>query len=65
MLDHKNNTFQNTFLDICWCAFNEIESEITTNHDKWFKLKSENIFARLVQANLTTKTDIPDITDFV
>ena len=49
----------------------EIEKKITTDHSKYStaqefnKLTSESFAARLAQANLATKTDIPDITDFV
>ena len=48
-------------------SYNEIENIITTDHDKYIttqefnKLTSENIPARLVQANLVSKTGIPDI----
>ena len=48
-------------------SYNGIENIITTDHDKYIttqefnKLTSENIPARLVQANLVSKTGIPDI----
>ena len=49
----------------------EIEINITSDHSKYITtqeftlLTSENFAARLKQANLACKTDIPDITDFV
>ena len=48
-------------------SYNEIENIITTDHGKYIttqefnKLTSENIPARLKQANLVSKTGIPDI----
>ena len=58
---------------ICKEENNDIENKITTAHDHnekvttqgCNKLTSENFAASLVQANLASKTDIPDITDFV
>ena len=50
---------------------NEIENKVTTDHDKYIttqeynKLLSENVAAKLKQANLASKTDIPENTDIV
>ena len=41
-------------------SYNEIENIITTTQE-FNKLTSENIPARLKQANLVSKTGIPDI----
>ena len=52
---------------------NEIENYITTDHDhnksstaqEFKKLTSEHFAARSTQLNLASKTDIPNITNFV
>ena len=49
---------------------NEIENKITSDYHKCIttqefnKLTSENFAAGLAQANLGSKADIPDVTDF-
>ena len=49
---------------------NEIENKITSDHhncittQEFNKLISENFAAGLAQANVGSKTDIPDVTDF-
>ena len=55
----------------CSTKTNEIENKVTTDHDKYIttqeynKLLSENFAAKLKQANLASKTDIPENTDIV